>query len=187
MKNPFSSPAVSSITGTLLLVAALTTGFIGISKSVNAENWHEQNSQREQAEQFLPLYQQECSACHIAYPSTMLPARSWESLMSHLDDHFGDDASPDQATTATIKTWLVANAATGNGRFVRRLDESAVPERITELPYFQRKHDEIPRRLVTGNPQVGSFSQCNQCHQQAARGRFNEHDVVIPGFGRWDD
>lgn len=187
MKNPFSSAATASITGTLMLVSALTIGAIGITRTVNAESWQSSREGNAASTPALPLYEQECGACHLAYPPSLLPTRSWESLLSHLDDHFGDDASLDPDSLNGIRTWLTTNAATDHSRFSRRLDPQAVPERITELPYFQRKHHEIPSRLVTGNPEVGSFSQCNQCHQSAARGRFNEHDVVIPGFGRWDD
>ena len=183
MKQLFSSPVVASITGTLLLTGALLLGVTGIVRSVSAETDGTATSSNTP----LPLYQQECGACHIAYPARFLPARSWEQLMTHLDDHFGDDASLTPANQDNIRQWLVANAATDNSRFIRRLESTAVPERITELPYFQRKHHEIPARLVTGNPQVGSFSQCNQCHQNAAKGQFNEHDVVIPGAGRWHD
>ncbi|WP_372737254.1 hypothetical protein [Neptunomonas sp.] len=50
-----------------------------------------------------------------------------------------------------------------------------------------RKHDEIPDRLVEGNPDVGSFSNCNVCHEGAAKGDFDEDRAIIPGYGRWDD
>ena len=48
-------------------------------------------------------------------------------------------------------------------------------------------HDEIPPRMVKDNPEVGSFSQCNSCHRGAAEGVYNEHQVSIPGYGRWED
>jgi mono/diheme cytochrome c family protein len=35
----------------------------------------------------LPLYKQECAACHMAYPPGLLPARSWTRIMSGLDKH----------------------------------------------------------------------------------------------------
>ncbi len=54
-------------------------------------------------------------------------------------------------------------------------------------PYFRREHDEIPPRLVRNNEEVGSFSNCQACHRNAETGIYNEHQVVIPGVGRWDD
>jgi hypothetical protein len=58
--------------------------------------------------------------------------------------------------------------------------------RITETPYFIRKHNQVPARLVTDNPEVGSFSQCNRCHIGADNGIFDESQIDIPGFGRWE-
>ena len=60
----------------------------------------------------LPKYQQECAACHIAYPPGMLPAASWQRTMSTLQRHYGTDASLDPATTQELATWLAANAGT---------------------------------------------------------------------------
>ncbi|WP_090728714.1 hypothetical protein [Neptunomonas qingdaonensis] len=50
-----------------------------------------------------------------------------------------------------------------------------------------RKHDEIPDRLVKGNPDVGSFSHCNVCHEGATKGDFDEDRVDISGYGCWGD
>jgi hypothetical protein len=41
--------------------------------------------------------------------------------------------------------------------------------------------------MVTGNPEVVSFSRCETCHRGAEQGDFDEHGVRIPGYGRWDD
>ena len=46
----------------------------------------------------LPKYQQECAACHVAYPPGMLPKTSWQHLMDNLPRHYGTDASLDPAT-----------------------------------------------------------------------------------------
>ena len=62
-----------------------------------------------------------------------------------------------------------------------------VPLRISELAYIVHEHDELPDRLVRNNPQVKSLSHCNRCHQNAEKGSFNEHEIRIPGYGRWDD
>lgn len=139
-----------------------------------------------------PLYAEECGACHLAYPAPLLPARSWQQLMAGLDDHFGENAELPMETAQQISAWLVSNAADVNpGRrstqFLRGIASSDTPLRITDTPFFKRKHDEVPASRVTGNPQVGSFSQCQACHGQAAqRGVFDEDTVDIPGYGRWD-
>jgi len=137
-------------------------------------------------------YVAECASCHMAYPPGLLPARSWQKLMGELSNHFGDNAELDPATTAELTRYLVDNSAdTSNYRrskkIMRSLDSNSTPLRITELPYIQHKHDEIPQRLIKANKQVGSLSNCIACHRGAEQGSFSERDIRIPGYGRWDD
>lgn len=137
-------------------------------------------------------YKAECSSCHFAYQPGLLPARSWERLMDNLHSHFGDNAELDPATREQIKAYLLANAAdTAQTRrsaaFANSVAKNDAPLRITETPYFLRKHDEIPQRVVLHNKQVGSFSNCIACHSRADQGSYNEHEVRIPGVGRWED
>ncbi len=53
----------------------------------------------------------ECTSCHLMFPPEMLPARSWQKLMADLSNHFGEDASLDQATRDEIEKYLVSRAA----------------------------------------------------------------------------
>lgn len=137
-------------------------------------------------------YATECGACHFAYPPALLPARSWERLMTTLDDHFGENAELLPDTAQTISDYLQTHAADrSEGRLAHRLAKGVrsgmVPLRISELPYIRHEHDEIPRRYITGNPDVRSLSHCNACHIRADRGDFTEEAVQVPGLGHWDD
>ena len=139
-----------------------------------------------------PVYQEECSSCHMAYPPGLLPEKSWVSVMKGLENHFGDNAELEVETAKSIETFLLANSADKSNynrsqKFIRSIKENNSPLRITETPYFKNEHDEIPQRMVSGNPLVKSFSQCNTCHAKAEQGMFNEHDVRIPNYGKWDD
>jgi hypothetical protein len=123
----------------------------------------------------LPRYQQECSACHIAYPPGLLPAASWQRLLNDLPHHFGTDASLDPATVGELSTWLTANAAPA-----RRWRAAApAPDRITTSAWFVHEHREVPA-AVWKRPAVRSASNCAACHTQAEQGVFDEHDVRIP-------
>ncbi len=138
------------------------------------------------------VYTEECGSCHMAYPAGLLPARSWEKLMTGLDDHFGDNAELDNKTRQHISDFLQANSADHSNyrrskKFARSIADNDAPLRITQAPYFKHEHDEIPARLVGPNARVRSFSECNACHTGAEKGSFNEHDINIPGLGRWDD
>ncbi len=138
-----------------------------------------------------PRYLEECGSCHMAYPPGMLPAKSWQRIMSGLEDHFGENAELDTETTRQITEYLTANAADktriGRAPNVARSIGIDPPLRFTETRYFMNKHLEIPERLVTNNPDVGSFSRCEACHRGAEQGNYDEHQVRIPGVGRWDD
>ncbi len=138
------------------------------------------------------LYKEECGACHMAYPAGLLPEKSWNKIMANLDKHFDENAELDAKTGRSIRGYLARYAlGSKNSRktkkMLRNFPKNKVPLRITELPYFIRKHDEIPSRMVKNNPKVGSFSQCQACHGGAELGNFNEHQVKIPGYGRWED
>lgn len=122
----------------------------------------------------LPLYQQECAACHVAYPPALLPAPSWRRLMGGLPQHFGTDASLDAPTAAHITTYLAANAGTS-----RRGREEPPQDRITRSAWFVREHREVAAASWK-LPQVKSAANCAACHTTANQGVFNEHAVRIP-------
>ena len=139
-----------------------------------------------------PVYAEECGSCHMAYPPGLLPTRSWQKIMTELENHFGDNAEIDTETHQLITQFLFTNGAEKSDyrrsvKFNRSININDVPVRITQTPYFKHEHDEIPSRFVTANSKVNSFSQCNACHKKAEQGSFNEHDVYIPGYGQWDD
>ncbi len=134
----------------------------------------------------VALYREECSACHMAYPAKLLPAESWKALMGDLANHFGENAEIDKASADTIQAYLVTHAGKEGKGMLKRLTDP-MPLRITELPYFKRKHHEIPDRLVSGNPDVKNFEDCSVCHKKAVDGGCDEDTVNIPGYGRWDD
>lgn len=136
-------------------------------------------------------YREQCGACHFAYPAGLLPAASWQQLMTSLDDHFGDNAELSAEVTTELTDYLTAHAADSEAAVGRSVafarSSEGVPLRISETAYFRREHRELPRWAVQENAEVGSFSRCDACHTRADAGSFNEHDVVIPGFGRWED
>lgn len=121
---------------------------------------------------------QECSACHMVFPPQLLPARSWESIMRDLADHFGEDASLAEPVRADIAAYLIAHAADAPGtedgdQFLRRLEPTDIPLRITETPFWVRQHDEIADdRFLSA--EVKTRSNCIACHKTADRGEFIE-------------
>jgi hypothetical protein len=123
-----------------------------------------------------PQYQKECASCHMAYPAGLLPAASWQHLMANLNQHYGNDASLDAASTSTIAKYLISNAGT-----YKRVNEMPPQDRITQSAWFSRKHDGHVNAAVWKRPSIGSRSNCVACHNAAEQGNFNEHSVRIPG------
>lgn len=139
-----------------------------------------------------PLYREECGSCHFAFQPGLLPEKSWRKMMTELEDHFGDNAELDAETQKNLLNYLVANSADKSNykrskRIMGSLRQNEVPLRISDTLYFQRKHDEIPQRFVVDNKDVTSYSNCTACHKRAEGGSYNEHEVIIPGVGRWED
>ena len=118
---------------------------------------------------------EECGACHMAFSPRMLPARSWDAIMSNLSEHFGEDASLDPIPTQLIRDYLMKNAAdTGRwqSRFMRGVRKKDTPDRITKTPYWIRKHKwEVSRRAWK---RAGSKANCTACHRGAEKGYYDD-------------
>jgi mono/diheme cytochrome c family protein len=122
----------------------------------------------------LPAFVQECGACHTPYAPGLLPAASWQRLMSQLPRHFGTDASLDATEQKSLSAWLQQNAGTS-----RRGREEPPEDRITRAAWFTREHREFTPD-VWKRAAIKSPSNCSACHTQAAQGRYSEHDVRVP-------
>ncbi|MFV2058178.1 MAG: diheme cytochrome c [Thiohalomonadales bacterium] len=141
----------------------------------------------------LPLYTEDCGECHMEYPPGLLPSESWSRVLAGLSDHFGDNAEIDSSSMGQIEKFLQKNSA-DNSEYIRSKKmmrgisaTSNTPLRITTLPYFVRKHDEISASMVKGNDKVRSFANCDACHSKAKQGLFSERNISIPGYASWDD
>lgn len=134
-------------------------------------------------------WRSECGSCHLAYHPTLLPARSWEALLEQQTDHFGEDLALDPETLAAIRAFLTHNAAE------TRLTEPAwkigasipvgeTPLRITETPYWKRKHQDISEQ-VWHRPRVGGKANCGACHLDAEQGTFEDAAMRLPKAATW--
>lgn len=129
----------------------------------------------------LPVVADECGACHMVYPPSLLPAEAWAGITATLDDHFGEDASLDDETTAEITAWLTANAAETVDTLPARLFARAPDDArgIVDRPAWQRIHADLPDALFASRP-VASRANCVACHADAETGRFSPFAITIP-------
>lgn len=155
--------SIRSFAWTGLLAAGLALSMVGHADEGNAVH-----------SPLLPEYQQECAACHVAYPPKLLPAESWQRLMRGLPNHFGTDASLDAASVKQLSMWLTQHAGMG------KTGQTVPPEdRITRSVWFQREHHEISPRTWQ-LPRVRNASNCLACHVRANQGVFDEHEIRVP-------
>ncbi|MCU7931322.1 MAG: diheme cytochrome c [Candidatus Thiodiazotropha sp. (ex Codakia rugifera)] len=137
-------------------------------------------------------YQDECGSCHFPFQPGFLPAVSWQTMMTNLDDHFGENAELSEEDNARLLSYLSVNAADVVDREIPNkvmwsLRYVPSPQRITETAFFKHEHNEIPARILDGNGEKISFSNCDTCHTKAMQGSYEENEINIPGIGQWDD
>lgn len=177
--------AVATMTSTLTITPALAEEGL-LARTFSIERNKEVRPVSHQG------YAEECSSCHYAYPPGLLPEASWRKLLAPpaLSDHFGENIEMKEALRAELLAYAVANAADRTDakrsrKMMSSIGAGPAPLRITEVPYIRRKHNEIPEKLVKGNPKVNSLAQCDACHLDAKNGSLDDDTVVIPGHGRW--
>lgn len=115
----------------------------------------------------------ECSACHMAYLPGFLPQASWKAIMGTLSEHFGEDASLDEATRLDIETYLLANASDASNP-KPSADGAVIPLKISELPWFRREHGTRTQNRAANDPKIGTMSNCVACHAGAEKGLFDD-------------
>jgi len=139
-------------------------------------------------------YKDECGSCHIAYPPMLLPTKSWQKLMSGLEDHFDESADLDSETVAHILDYLNQHSLeTESGSIVSHWQETIPdkpPIRITELSIFLSDHKEPYKLLGDSAEEPGFFAPCRDCHKEAEDGIFSK-DRLFRGnrgvFRRFSD
>ena len=128
-------------------------------------------------------FKKECGACHFAYQPALLPAGSWEKILSNLPTHFGEEVSISDESKNIINEYLQANSAEhSSAKRARKILKSLggqTPMRITETPYIREKHHEIDPSIFN-RQSVGSRSNCIACHPTAQQGNYEDDFVRIP-------
>ena len=134
-----------------------------------------------------PLFESECKSCHTLYPPYLLPKESWVKMMADLENHFGDDASLDEQETASIREYLVKNAAESSTKesafkILKSLKDKETIA-ITKTPYWIKRHEEIDKNIFASN-EVKAKSNCKACHQNIEQGLLNDKDIKIPDIAK---
>lgn len=163
-----------------LAVAVALAGVLALSQPGLAERWEHERGEFHPRVSAIKNEKvlKECGSCHMAFLPGFLPGRSWEKIMGNLKEHFGDNASLDEAATKEITDYLVANAsdAKSHGKNAAPAKESSAEPviRISELPWFKAEH---ARRITPDSlkrHKAKSKSDCKACHRGAEKGFFDD-------------
>ncbi|WP_300827039.1 cytochrome b/b6 domain-containing protein [Helicobacter sp. UBA3407] len=120
-------------------------------------------------------YKQECGSCHIAYAPFLLPKSAWDSMMSDLENHFGDDASLEEETHARIAAFLEKYASdVVNTKFTQQKESQQIA--ITKTPYWEIAHRKLNPKIFTTKA-IKSKANCQTCHKDAESGIFAKNAV----------
>jgi cytochrome b len=131
-----------------------------------------------------PVWRDECGSCHLAFHPNLLPSRSWKSIMAGQAQHFGSDLALDAAANATLLAFAMANSADSQKteasyKIMRSLKTTDTPLRITETPYWVKKHHNITPAQWQSTA-IKSKANCGACHLDAEEGTFLDAAMHIP-------
>ncbi len=177
----------------LKLVALLAGALLVNSQAASAESFWTWLTTITRTKGVQPVtnkrYLEECGSCHFAYQPGLLPTKSWEKLLNEkaLSDHFGDNAELEPDVLKEIRDYALQNASeTSHYKLASKVtvatENGEAPLRITEVRFIKRKHHDIPEKMIKGNNEVKSLSNCNACHTQAEKGVYDPDTVSIPNY-----
>jgi cytochrome b len=130
------------------------------------------------------IWREECGTCHLAFHPTLLPARSWQTLMAQQANHFGENLFLQTHVVKLVTEFLTRNAAENSlsepaWKISRLTPSGMTPLRITETRYWQEKHQSIAAR-AWASPRIGGKSDCAVCHLDADKGTFQDGAISVP-------
>lgn len=117
----------------------------------------------------LPQQLQFCGECHMIYPANMLPQRSWQALISKLDNHFGENATVQERDLAFILDYLINNASDSptipprERHFLSEVSPDITTIRITKTRWWNQMHADFDFEGIK-NTNVKSAANCPACH-----------------------
>jgi len=105
-------------------------------------------------------------------------------MMQEQATHFEEDLSLDQDAAKEIENFLVENAAEQGlteaaWKINRSIAKTEILLRITEAPYWRKKHQAISG-AVWDNPKVNGKFDCAACHLDAVAGTFEDAAMQLP-------
>ncbi len=122
----------------------------------------------------------ECASCHTLYPPNLMPKKSWELIMSDLENHFGDDASLDVETNKNILAFLVQNSAEtstteASFKFLQSIKNQDIIA-LSKTTFWEKTHKNIPKEVFE-NKEIKSKANCKACHSDIEKGLIEDENI----------
>ena len=126
------------------------------------------------------LFVSECASCHTLYPPNLLPKKSWQLIMSDLENHFGDDASIDEESNKQILAFLLNNSAEvstseASWNFLNSIDNKDIIA-LSDTTYWKNTHKDIPKEFYE-NENIKTKANCKACHSDIEKGFIEDANI----------
>ena len=122
----------------------------------------------------------ECASCHTLYPPNLMPKKSWELIMSNLENHFGDDASLDEELNKNILAFLLKNSAEtstmeNSWKFLNSIGDKDIIA-LSKTTYWDKRHKDIPKEIFD-DKEIKSKANCKACHSDIEKGLIEDENI----------
>ncbi len=109
-----------------------------------------------------------------------MPKKSWELIMSDLENHFGDDASLDLETNKNILAFLVQNSAEtstteASFKFLQSIKNQDIIA-LSKTTFWEKTHKDIPKEIFD-NEKIKSKANCKACHSDIEKGLIEDENI----------
>ena len=116
----------------------------------------------------------------LCIPPNILPKKSWELIMSDLENHFGDDASIDEGTNKNILAFLVKNSAETSSmesswNFLNSIGDKDIIA-MSDTIFWKETHKDIDKKLYN-HKDIKNKANCKACHSDIEKGLIENENI----------
>ena len=109
-----------------------------------------------------------------------MPKKSWELIMSDLENHFGDDASLDVEINKNILAFLLKNSAEtstaeASFKFLQSIKNQDIIA-LSKTTFWEKTHKDIPKEIFD-NEKIKSKANCKACHTDIEKGLIEDENI----------
>jgi len=113
-------------------------------------------------------------------PPNLMPKKSWELIMSDLENHFGDDASLDVETNKDILAFLLKNSAEtstteASFKFLQSIKNQDIIA-LSKTTFWEKTHKDVPKEIFD-NEKIKSKANCKACHIDIEKGLIEDENI----------